>query len=109
MRRTACLVLAVLLVIASGCAEETRTAKHYPVAYVAVREGSSLNVRRSPAGEWAYMGLHGWEDVIILQQQDGWALVNTPDRVQDGKGPVGWVCMDYLHTYRDYIMLEDSQ
>ena len=108
MRRITCLVLIGLLLITSGCAEE-RKATHYPVAYVDVKAGSRLNVRRSPAGEWAYLSLRGWEDVVILQQQDNWALVNTPERMQDEEAPLGWVSAAYLHIYRDYIKLEEAQ
>ena len=83
------------------------TAEHYQVAYVDVNAGSSLNVRTGPGGDWAYYGLPARMDVVILQTADGWAEVNTPERIQDGLGPMGWVSMDYLHTYRDYIVLED--
>lgn len=106
MRRAACLVLAVLLAIAPVCAK-ARVVTHYPIALVNVREGSSLKVRRTPAGEWAYFCIPYWTDVVILQTVDDWAFVSTPERMLDGDEPLGWVSADYLYPYRVYIDVED--
>lgn len=74
----------------------------WPVAYVDVKADSYLYVRETPGGEKTQFVLRCREDVVLLMQQDGWALVIRPDKVGEGQ-PLGWACMDYLHCYREYL------
>ena len=74
----------------------------WPVAYVDVQADSYLNVRETPGGEKTQFVLRCREDVVLLMQQDGWALVIRPDKVGQGQ-PLGWACMDYLHCYREFL------
>lgn len=74
----------------------------WPVAYVDVKADSYLYVREPPGGEKTQFVLRCREDVVLLMQQDGWALVIRPDKVGEGQ-PLGWACMDYLHCYREYL------
>lgn len=80
---------------------------HYPLAYVEVNAESCLNVRSEPMGTRLF-GLPCWTDVVILDQADGWAYVSTPDRIAERKPPCGWVSMDYLNVYGDYMANEKS-
>lgn len=106
MKRAACLMLAALLAISPVCASAQEVVL-YPIALVNVKEGSSLKVRREPAGKWAYFNLPCRMDVVILQTVDGWALVTTPERMRTRDMPIGWVSADYLLTYCAYIDVED--
>lgn len=81
-------------------------AEVYPIAYVDVNAGSTLNVRKAPGGDLTHIRLNCREDVIILDQVDGWALVIRPQcygkTTMDGQ-PLGWASMDYLVPYRQFI------
>ena len=80
----------------------------YPVAYVDVNAGSSLNVRKAPGGDLTGIRLYCREDVVILAEVDGWALVIRPQNVgktaMDGQ-PLGWASMDYLRCYRKHLSI----
>ncbi|MBP3649132.1 MAG: hypothetical protein J6K73_05065 [Clostridia bacterium] len=97
------LIYSVMLTIYGidpACAEEIQS---YPAAYVDVHEGSSLNIRRSPGGEWKYMSLRSGEEVVILATEDGWALVSKADHIQGGWPPLGWVSTDYLTVCGEWL------
>lgn len=59
-----------------------------------VQASGGLNVRKEPCVESQpiYL-LEDCETVVVLYEQDGWALVgkNTPPH-----GAIGWACVDYL-------------
>lgn len=59
-----------------------------------VQASGGLNVRKEPCIESRpiYL-LEDCETVVVLDEQNGWALVgkNTPPH-----GAIGWVCVDYL-------------
>lgn len=103
------LLLFVILYAATLACMGIGTAKaeivRWPVAYVDVNADSYLNVRETPGGEKTQFVLRCREDVVLLMQQDGWALVIRPDKVGKGQ-PLGWACMDYLHVYREYLLLQ---
>lgn len=90
-----------VLGIDASCAEELA---RYPVAYVDVKADSFLNVRDEPNGDKLY-GLPCRADVVILTEEAGWALVTSEERLAEGNNPHGWVCMDYLHKYREYLSI----
>lgn len=78
----------------------------YPIAYVDVNAGSTLNVRKAPGGDLTHIRLNCREDVVILAEVDGWALVIRPQhfgrKTMDGQ-PLGWASMDYLVPYRQFV------
>lgn len=94
------LLTAILMTVARAEADL------YPIAYVDVNAGSTLNVRKAPGGDLAHIRLNCREDVIILDQVDGWALVIRPHcfgkTTMDGQ-PLGWASMDYLVPYRQFV------
>lgn len=94
------LLTAILMTVARAEADI------YPIAYVDVNAGSTLNVRKAPGGDLTHIRLNCREDVVILDQVDGWALVIRPKcfgkTTMDGQ-PLGWASMDYLVPYRQFI------
>lgn len=93
----------VALGIDPACAE----VEHWPLAYVDVNADSYLNVRKTPAGELRTVRLESLAEVLVLDVEGGWALVIRPEHL--GRGdmngtPLGWVSMDYLNIYRDYMV-----
>lgn len=93
----------VALGIDPACAE----VEHWPLAYVDVNADSYLNVRKTPAGELRTVRLESLAEVLVLDVEDGWALVIRPEHL--GRGdmngtPLGWVSMEYLRIYRDYMV-----
>ena len=99
MKKLAILVLVLLLMASAAHAESSI----YPVALVNVNRESWLNVRKTPGGELTFTQLMSQKDVVILDEVDGWALVNTIERMEDGKPPLGWSSSMYLVKYRAYI------
>lgn len=86
-----------------ACAE----VQHWPLAYVDVNADSYLNVRKTPAGELRTVRLESLAEVLVLDVEDGWALVIRPEHLgnSDMNGtPLGWVSMDYLQIYMDYMV-----
>lgn len=104
MKKTLCIVAALMMIATAACADVTT----YPIALVNVDYDSWLNVRQSPGGELTLVTLHRRQDVIVLQQVDGWALVNTPARHEKGLEPLGWSSMEYLVVYRNYIQINEN-
>ena len=93
----------VALGIDPACAE----VEHWPLAYVDVNADSYLNVRKTPAGELRTVRLESLAEVLVLDVKDGWALVIRPEHLGNGDmngTPLGWVCMEYLRIYRDYMV-----
>lgn len=102
--KKACLIgLMMCLLSASAHAQEMY---QYPVAYVSVNADSHLNVRATPDGELLAVTLNPLEDVVILAERDGWALVIRAKHVgntdMNGK-PLGWCSMEFLRTYRWWL------
>ena len=100
------LIYSVMLTIYGidpACAE----VEHWPLAYVDVNADSYLNVRKTPAGELRTVRLESLAEVLVLDVEDGWALVIRPEHLgnRDMNGtPLGWVSMDYLQIYMDYMV-----
>lgn len=93
----------VALGIDPACAE----VEHWPLAYVDVNADSYLNVRKTPAGELRTVRLESLAEVLVLDVKDGWALVIRPEHLGNGDmngTPLGWVCMEYLRIYTDYMV-----
>lgn len=93
----------VALGIDPACAE----VEHWPLAYVDVNADSYLNVRKTQAGELRTVRLESLAEVLVLDVKDGWALVIRPEHLGNGDmngTPLGWVCMEYLRIYRDYMV-----
>jgi hypothetical protein len=93
----------VALGIDPACAE----VEHWPLAYVDVNADSYLNVRKTPAGELRTVRLESLAEVLVLDVEGGWALVIRPEHLGNGDmngTPLGWVCMEYLRIYRDYMV-----
>lgn len=105
-KKAAALLLCLALVMASTTAGAAAT--RYPVAMVNVHPDSWLNVRDAPMGKWLCLGLTRGTDVVILETVDGWALVQQLYSFREEIQPLGWVCMDYLVIYRDYIITEED-
>lgn len=95
------LLLSILLMDVYGAkAEEIYS---YPIAIVRVNAGSSLNVRRTPAGDWAYYGLPCGAEVMILWEDAGWAYVTSVQMHEAGMIPYGWVSCEYLLRYSVHL------
>lgn len=104
MKKTISLAAVLVMVATAACAEVST----YPMALVNVDYDSWLNVRQSPGGELTLVTLHQRQDVIIIRQSGGWALINTPERHEKGLAPFGWSSMEYLVVYRNYIQIEQE-
>lgn len=92
-------ILFMAILIAHGRAQAEAS---YPVAIVEVNADSYLSVRKTPAGDLTPIRLLPYEEIVLLDVVEDWALVI---RAQDyGKTdmngtPLGWVSMDYLIIY----------
>lgn len=73
---------------------------HYPLAYVDVKPGSCLNVRKTPGGEWAQMTLPRMTDVVLLFQDGDWFYVMLGF---EDEQPIGWVHGDFVTVYNQYM------
>lgn len=104
MKKMVAMVLVLLLVASTAGAESAI----FPVALVNVNLESWLNVRKTPGGELTFTRLVSQKDVVILDEVDGWALVNTIERMEDGKPPLGWSSSMYLVKYRAYIVTKKT-
>lgn len=102
MKKLIVLLVMVTLFVSAAHAEMNR----YTVAKVTVKAGSWLNVRKTPGGDLTFLVLYPWEDAVILEEQDGWALVNTVKRMEEGRPAMGWSSMEYLLPYWEYVQKE---
>ena len=82
---------------------------------VAVEPGSTLTIRAEPSRDSRSRGaLTAGTAVIVLEQRDGWALVDWPVMAQSREAGadslqgrmceptgMGWVCMDYLKEMQE--------
>lgn len=70
---------------------------------VAVEPGSTLTIRAEPSRESRSRGaLTAGTAVVVLEQRDGWALVDWPVMAENREATgMGWVCMDYLKEMQE--------
>lgn len=97
---------AALVVLDAVPEASAEVIERYPIAYVDVNADSYLNVRKTPGGELKHIQLQPLEDVVILHTDGDWALVIQERYMTaaDMNGhPLGWVHLDYLSVYREYI------
>lgn len=95
--------LGIWLGLHSTAAAEAQTdLQWYPAAVVDVNEGSWLNLRKEPAGEICGR-VSCYTDLLLLYMEDEWVLVTTKRDLEFGWDPLGWVHMDYLRIYGDYL------
>lgn len=95
------LLLSIMLMDVYGA--EAEEIYSYPLAIVQVDADSTLNVRRTPAGDWAYYGLPSGAEVMILEEEAGWAYVTSIEMHETGMIPYGWVSSEFLLRYNVHL------
>ncbi len=105
MKKLLVMVLIATMLPAAAAANEVDV---YPIAMVNVNADSWLNVRQGP--EKDVIGfLPPKTDVVILAEVGDWAFVSTVARMNEGKGPIGWVSARYLIKYSAFVQKKDAQ
>lgn len=101
MKKLIVLLVMVAILLGAAHAEMVR----YTVAKVNVKSRDGyLNVRLTPEENGILTGrLYYWSDVVILEEENGWGLVNTITRMEAGRPPIGWSSMEYLLPYWEYM------
>lgn len=99
------LLFVLVMAIGLTCMRAAKAEELYsfPVAIVQVDAGSTLNVRRTPAGDWAYYGLPSGAEVMILEEEACWAYVTSIEMHEAGMIPYGWVSSEYLLRYNVHL------
>ena len=91
-------IMAWAAFVSWATAEEGQAVPELPLMTVAVEPGSTLTIRAEPSRDSRSRGaLTAGTAVVVLEQRDGWALVDWPVRAESREtAGMGWVCMDYL-------------